>query len=93
MPLVAARREGESDAPRLVSGGLWAPEYDTVVGPGEAIVFPPSYLHETFVSPTDNPDGGCTVATTFQLSAPAPARFLRAFLPRLVSHASASDLG
>ena len=67
----------------VYSSGRWAPEYEARVGPGEALVFPPGYLHETFVRPADNPDGGCTVATTFQMAAPAASRYLHAWLPRL----------
>ena len=67
--------------------GRWRPEYEFVVRAGEAFVFPPGYMHETYVHPDDNPPGECTVATTFQFAAPHATRYLSTFYPRFaMSH-------
>jgi len=72
------------DAPDSHDGGIyagsrWQPAWEATVGQGEAIVFFPNIFHETQVPEDGNPD--CTVATTFQIQLPVPARYLRAFLP------------
>ncbi|CAK9096134.1 unnamed protein product [Durusdinium trenchii] len=70
------------DAPEPHDGGIygadWLPFWEATVQQGEAIVFFPNIFHETHV-PEDNPE--CTVATTFQIQLPIPARYLRAYLP------------
>lgn len=35
----------------------WRPETEFKVGPGQCVVFPTGYLHETFVDPADNAEG------------------------------------
>lgn len=59
----------------------WRPEYEFEVGPGECFVFPPGYIHETYVRPDQNTE--CTVATTFQYNVPFASKYVRTFLPRL----------
>eukprot|EP00658_Telonema_sp_P-2_P021728 TRINITY_DN18667_c0_g1_i5.p1 TRINITY_DN18667_c0_g1~~TRINITY_DN18667_c0_g1_i5.p1 ORF type:complete len:384 (-),score=104.06 TRINITY_DN18667_c0_g1_i5:217-1368(-) len=61
----------------------WSPEYEFEVGPGQCFLFPPGYMHETLVKPSQNPE--CTVATTFQFNLPFPTKYIRNFLPRLFS--------
>eukprot|EP00316_Scyphosphaera_apsteinii_P008723 CAMPEP_0119301622 /NCGR_PEP_ID=MMETSP1333-20130426/3371_1 /TAXON_ID=418940 /ORGANISM="Scyphosphaera apsteinii, Strain RCC1455" /LENGTH=476 /DNA_ID=CAMNT_0007303745 /DNA_START=17 /DNA_END=1444 /DNA_ORIENTATION=- len=61
----------------------WVPESETLVSEGEAIIFPPNYMHETYIHPDENDESDCTVATTFQFVYPHSARYLRAFLPRM----------
>ena len=39
---------------RIYATNRWVPEYEVTVGEGEAIVFPPNYMHETYVHPDDN---------------------------------------
>jgi len=63
--------------------GKWKPEYDFEVGPGQCFIFPPGYVHETYVHPKDNDQ--CAVASTFQMNIPFPVRYIRAFLPRFFS--------
>lgn len=69
-------------APDSHDGGIyranWRPFWETTVHEGEALVFFPNLFHETHV-PEENPD--CTVATTFQIQLPVPARYLRVYLP------------
>lgn len=50
------------------------------MGPKQCFVFPPGYIHETYVKPQLNSE--CTVATTFQYNAPWPAKYIRTFMPR-----------
>ena len=59
----------------------WSPEYEFKVGPGQCVIFPPGYMHETFVNPKENDE--CTVASTFQYNIPFPVKYIRAWLPRL----------
>lgn len=63
----------------------WLPEYDFKVNPGELHFFPPNYIHETYVTPEENP--GCTIAFTVQWQFPNPVRSLRAFYPRYINSA------
>eukprot|EP00434_Breviolum_minutum_P034299 symbB.v1.2.030351.t1/scaffold3411.1/size57358/8 len=69
-------------APEAHDGGIygssWKPAWEATVHEGEAIVFFPNLFHETHV-PEENPE--CTVATTFQIQLPIPARYFRAYLP------------
>eukprot|EP00438_Fugacium_kawagutii_P027465 Skav205574 [mRNA] locus=scaffold460:12561:14749:+ [translate_table: standard] len=80
-------QDGGHEAPPEVRGAVqkapiyrssWQPIWEATVHEGEAIVFFPNLFHETHV-PEDNPE--CTVATTFQIQLPVPARYLRAYLP------------
>merc|ERR1719401_2357750 len=57
----------------------WTPENEVAVGPGQCVVFPTGYLHETFVDPRDN-DDGCYTASTFQFNHPRQANLYRAYL-------------
>jgi len=59
----------------------WSPEYEFKVGPGQCVIFPPGYMHETYVNPKENDE--CTVASTFQYNIPFPVKYIRAWLPRL----------
>jgi len=59
----------------------WSPEYEFKVGPGQCVIFPPGYMHETYVNPEENDE--CTVASTFQYNIPFPVKYIRAWLPRL----------
>jgi len=70
----------------------WAPEYEFEVGPGQCVIFPPAYMHETFADPKDNPS--CSASTTFQYVGPFPSRYLRNFLSRFTnSHLASTSYG
>lgn len=65
----------------VYQAGLWKPDIGFVLTPGQAVIWPPGYLHET---KTFQPaDGECGTAMTLQFAFPQPVQFLRAFLPRL----------
>lgn len=66
----------------IYGAGKWEPEYEFEVGPGACFVFPPAYIHETYVQPKDNSE--CTVATTFQFNVPFPAAYIQSYLHRLM---------
>ena len=71
----------------IYSTGRWKPEYEFTVHAGEAFVFPPGYMHETYVHPMDNPEGECTVGSTFQFRQPQSSRYISHFFPRFaMSH-------
>lgn len=56
----------------------WKPMYEFVVKEGEAVLFPPGWIHETL-----NSGDGCTVALTTQFSKPHPVRYYRNYYQRL----------
>jgi len=62
--------------------GLWRPEHEEVVGPGQCVVFPMGYIHETYVAEGAGGEDGCSVATTFQIQDPQPVHQWRNFLVR-----------
>lgn len=65
----------------VYKAGFWKPDIGFVLTPGQAVIWPPGYLHET---KTFQPaDGECGAAITLQFAFPQPVQFLRAFLPRL----------
>ncbi|CAE7282402.1 yjiC [Symbiodinium natans] len=74
-----SRRAPDSHDGGIYRTKLWDPLWEATVEQGEAIVFFPNLFHETRVPEDGNPE--CTVATTFQLQLPVPARYFRAFLP------------
>lgn len=51
---------------------------DVVLEPGDAIVFPPGFIHQT-----DAVGSTCAASVTWQFNQPAPTTFWRHFLPRL----------
>jgi len=61
---------------------LWQPEYEEMVEPGQCVVFPMGYIHETYVSPGDGGQDICSVATTFQIQDPQAVHQWRNFLTR-----------
>jgi len=64
----------------------WTPETEFTVGPGQCIIFPTGYLHETFVDPTQN-DNQCYTASTFQFNHPRQVNLYRSYLSRFsMSH-------
>jgi len=66
----------------------WAPETEFTVAPGQCVVFPTGYLHETFVDPVDNGNEvSCYTASTFQFVHPRQVNLYRAYLSRFsMSH-------
>jgi len=56
----------------------WKPMYEFIVKEGEALMFPPGWLHETY-----NVADGCTVALTTQFEHPRPAAYYREYYSRL----------
>merc|ERR1712183_1107105 len=82
----------ESHDSGIYGTGRWSPGQAFDVGPGECLVWPPGYYHESLVRKERNPE--CAVAVTFQFLRPFPTRFLRAFLPRLFhSHLQWQEAG
>lgn len=63
---------------------LWQPEYEEMVEPGQCVVFPMGYIHETYVSEGDGGEDGCSVATTFQIQDPQPVYQWKNFMNRWV---------
>jgi hypothetical protein len=61
---------------------LWQPEYEEMVEPGQCLVFPMGYIHETFISPGDGGPDVCSVASTFQIQDPQAVHQWRNFLTR-----------
>ncbi|CAD7927024.1 unnamed protein product [Amoebophrya sp. A120] len=81
-------KEGASSSTSsLLRSSLWQPETDFVLGPGDMFFFPPGYVHETYVAPSlgSSLQDQCAIASTFQLSLPAPTKYLRSFFPRLTN--------
>lgn len=59
----------------------WAPQFSILLHQGEALFFPPGFVHETLnVNSTSD---SCSASVTFQFSSPMASRFYRRFLPRV----------
>ena len=56
----------------------WTPMFEFTVKEGEAVLFPPGWIHETLNTADD-----CTVALTTQFDLPMPVRYYRSFYNRL----------
>lgn len=56
----------------------WEPMFEFTAREGEAVLFPPGWIHETL-----NTGEGCTVALTTQFSLPRPVRYYRSYYNRL----------
>ena len=56
----------------------WKPMFEFTVKEGEAVLFPPGWIHETL-----NTAETCTVALTTQFDVPIPVRYYRSFYNRL----------
>eukprot|EP00038_Savillea_parva_P011442 m.197561 g.197561 ORF g.197561 m.197561 type:complete len:584 (-) comp20166_c0_seq1:2571-4322(-) len=59
-------------------GSRWRPTLEVVLEPGEALYFPPGYIHETMSVGNE-----CTSSLTVQFDDPLPAAYYRAMLPTL----------
>jgi len=68
---------------QIYGTGLWKPEVHFTVRPGGCVVFPPGYMHETYLDPAST--SGCMFATTFNFRFPQPVEYVRNFLPRFFS--------
>lgn len=56
----------------------WKPMFEFTANEGDAVLFPPGWIHETL-----NTADGCTVALTTQFRHPEPVSYYRAYYPRL----------
>ena len=56
----------------------WKPMYEFTVKQGEALLFPPGWLHETY-----NVAEGCTAALTTQFDYPRPMGYFRSYYNRV----------
>mmetsp|Transcript_30447 Transcript_30447/g.78674 ORF Transcript_30447/g.78674 Transcript_30447/m.78674 type:complete len:451 (-) Transcript_30447:111-1463(-) len=56
----------------------WKPFYEFEVEEGEALFFPPGWIHETY-----NTDPGCTNALTTQFAMPKPIHYYRNYYNRM----------
>jgi len=61
---------------------FWQPEHEEMVEPGQCMVFPMGYIHETYIYPGDGGEDVCTVASTFQIQDPQAVHQWRNFLTR-----------
>merc|ERR1712176_438719 len=59
----------------------WAPLFNLTLRPGEALFFPPGFIHETLN--LDAEGGSCSASVTFQFTQPMAARYYRRFFPRV----------
>ena len=64
----------------------WQPFFEVILNPGDAIIIPTSFIHETkniqqLETPTEDI---CSLSITHQFRAPPPSRYLREYLPRLM---------
>ena len=80
-PCANPRRPPDNDV--LFDDGVayklgWKPMFEFTARAGEAVLFPPGWIHETL-----NSGEGCTVALTTQFELPMPARYYRSYYPRL----------
>lgn len=56
----------------------WQPMFEFTARAGEAVLFPPGWIHETL-----NTGEGCTVALTTQFTNPLPIKYWRSYYQRL----------
>mmetsp|Transcript_52130 Transcript_52130/g.110938 ORF Transcript_52130/g.110938 Transcript_52130/m.110938 type:complete len:446 (+) Transcript_52130:47-1384(+) len=56
----------------------WKPMFEFTLKQGEAVLFPPGWIHETLNTHVD-----CTVALTTQFDIPKPVKYYRTFYQRL----------
>lgn len=61
---------------------FWRPEHEETVEPGQCVVFPMGYIHETYIAEGGGGEDGCSVATTFQFQEPQPVFLWKNFLVR-----------
>jgi hypothetical protein len=61
------------------NGAGWQPLFSLEISAGEALVFPPGFIHET-----TNIGGSCAVSLTHQFDVPLPMGYFRQFLRRLM---------
>lgn len=73
---------GFHDAEIYRSIEYWQPEHEELVEPGQCVVFPMGYVHETYVEEGDGGEDGCSIASTFQFQDPQPVFQWRNFLTR-----------
>lgn len=59
----------------------WRPQFNVTLRPGDALFFPPGFVHETLN--VDEDPNACSASVTFQLDHPMAARMYRRFLPRV----------
>jgi len=59
----------------------WRPFYNITLRKGEALFFPPGFIHETLN--IDEGDGSCAASVTFQFDYPFAVRMYRKFLQRV----------
>ncbi|CAK0853709.1 unnamed protein product [Prorocentrum cordatum] len=59
----------------------WEPHFSIVLKQGEALFFPPGFIHETVN--VNESRGSCAASVTFQFMLPMAARMYRRFLPRV----------
>jgi len=60
----------------------WIPDFEMILEEGDAVFFPPGYMHETRTVEGPSPDDQCATSMTFNVPIPMPSRFIRKFLNR-----------
>eukprot|EP00930_Biecheleria_cincta_P098916 TRINITY_DN90566_c0_g1_i1.p1 TRINITY_DN90566_c0_g1~~TRINITY_DN90566_c0_g1_i1.p1 ORF type:complete len:483 (+),score=70.75 TRINITY_DN90566_c0_g1_i1:72-1520(+) len=78
----AFQPHGFHDAEIYRDDEYWQPEHEELVEPGQCVVFPMGYIHETYVEEGDGGEDGCSVASTFQFQDPQPVFQWKNFLTR-----------
>lgn len=60
----------------------WAPDFEMILEEGDAVFFPPGYMHETRTVDGPSAEDQCATSMTFNVPLPMPSRFIRTFLNR-----------
>ena len=60
----------------------WTPDFEMVLEQGDAVFFPPGYMHETRTIDGPSDTDQCATSMTFNVPIPMPSRFIRTFLNR-----------
>jgi hypothetical protein len=73
----------EFDSGIYDSNHKWIPDFEVTLGEGDAVYFPPGYMHETRTIEGPSETDQCATSMTFTVSIPMPTRYIRRFLNRL----------
>ena len=64
----------------------WVPDFEMILEPGDAVYFPPGFMHETRTVEGPSSDTAaadqCATSMTFNVPLPMPSRYIRTFLNR-----------
>ena len=74
-----------------INSSQWKPHFEVVLNPGDAIIIPSSFIHET--KNVDPNHDICSMSITHQFAMPTPVRYIREYLPRLLLSPSVVKCG